>query len=198
MPTVRRVWKAPAETFFLQHRASTGLPPHVASFDEASSPIKRTDSTGAARLARSPLTPLSLLSPPKLTHKLSGGGTDTFGNIEPRFTGASASNSSSTSKFVPAQAQGALQEPPLLKIKKVSSATNVSAPPATLSKFSSHANFETADRAFESETEEIKEEEEIVKVIKEEEVESEEESARDLKQIVRLQMSASTKKEALL
>ena len=85
-----------------------------------------------------------------------------------------------------------------MKIKKVSSATSVSAPPATLSKFSSHANFETADRAFESETEEIKEEEEIVKVIKEEEVESEEESGRDLKQIVPLQLSASAKKEVLL
>ena len=197
MPTVRRVWNAPAETFYIESRASTAAAAH-ANVDKIDSPIKRADSTGASQLSRSPLTPLSLLSPPKLTHKLSGGGTDTFGNIEPRFTGGNASNSSSTGKFIPAHIQSTLQEPPVLKIKKVSSATSVSAPPATLSKFSSHANFETADRAFESETEEIKEEEEIVKVIKEEEVESEEESGRDLKQIVPLQLSASAKKEVLL
>ena len=63
-------------------------------------------------------------------------------------------------------------------------------PPSTLSKFSSHSNFETADRAFESETEEIKEDEEIEKVIKEEEVESEEENGRPPRRVTAAEVPA--------
>lgn len=83
-----------------------------------------------------------------------------------------------------------MQDPPLIKIKKVSSETRVGVPPSTLSKFSSHSNFETADRAFESETEEIKEDEEIEKVIKEEEVESEEENGRPPRRVTAAEVPA--------
>ena len=143
--------------------------------------------------------PIGLRSPPKLSHKLSVAHADILGTIEPRFTGAGTSNSSSLSKFLPAATQGSLQEPPLIKIKKVSSETQVGAAPSTLSKFSSHSNFETADRAFESETEEIKEDEEIEKIIKEEDVESEEENSRPERRTAAAKSTASAlKKETVL